>query len=381
MRGQSGQRATFIPAWVSADGPASDVALSTRARLARNVEGIPFPDRARDADLRRVSDLVLDAVHDSDGLARHSGRIGKLRVIRPTHLFASAERLALVDARVASRQQVYGGKYRPIVLNDAGTLSLMVNEEDHLRVQCILPGLQPMTALQMGQELDAFLARKIAYARADNYGYLTSSLANVGTGLRLSVMLHLAGLALLEEAMPALAAAAELRISVRGLFGEGTKALGDVFQVSNETTIGFSEKEITSRVRAAAEHLISREREARRKLALERRGELSEVVEQARARLMEARALSGREAMACISILRLGAELSPACGLSSEAFKELLASMRLGVSASGGCAESMADDVKRARLVREKLIENSRGAQLTLPEGAEQEPSWGRRTR
>ncbi|HUV04642.1 MAG TPA: ATP--guanido phosphotransferase [Armatimonadota bacterium] len=378
MRGESGQRAPFIPAWVSADGPASDVALSTRARLARNIEGVPFPDRASDGDLRRVTDLVLDALHDSDGLLRHGGRIGKLRVIRPTHLSASADRLALVDARLASRQQVYGGRYRPIVLNDAGTLSLMVNEEDHLRMQCILPGLQPMTALQMVQELDAFLARKIAYARADNYGYLTSSLANVGTGLRLSVMLHLAGLAFLEEAVPVLTAAAELKVSVRGLFGEGTKALGDIFQVSNETTIGFSEKEITSRIRAAAEHLVSREREARRKLGLEMRSELREAAEQARTRLMEARALSGREAMACISVLRLGAELGLGGGLSSRAFKELLASMRLGTCASAKSAAggqpvgSMADDVKRARLVREKLIEKSQAAQLALPEGAEQ---------
>jgi len=379
MGGQSGQRTQVFPAWVSADGPASDVALSTRARLARNVQGIPFPDRAREADLRRVSELVLDAVHDSGSLPHPGGRIGKLRVIRPTHLSALADRLALVDARLASRQQVCGGRYQPIVLNDAGTLSLMVNEEDHLRMQCILPGLQPMTVLQMAQEFDALLARKIAYARTDNYGYLTSSLANVGTGLRLSVMLHLAGLAFLEEAVPVLTAAAELKISVRGLFGEGTKALGDIFQVSNETTIGFSEKEITSRIRAAAEHLIAREREARRKLVFEGKGELSRAVEEAKARLMEARALSGREAMACISVLRLGGELGFGGGLSSRAFKELLASMRLGASASAGAAavESVGNDVKRAKLVREKLSDGLQDRSLVtsqedMPAEAEQ---------
>ena len=111
-------RKAVVPAWVSADGPGTDVALSTRARLARNIEGRPFPGRAKDADLRRVADEVLDAVY-SDG----ERRFGKIRVIHPTHIQTAAERLALVDARVASRQHVDGGKYRPIVLNETGTLS------------------------------------------------------------------------------------------------------------------------------------------------------------------------------------------------------------------------------------------------------------------
>ena len=364
MRDQNTQSNTVTPAWVNADGPANDVALSTRARLARNVKGIPFPTVARPADLRRVADLVLDAVHDTDD----QRRIGRLRVIRPAHL-SEFDRLALVDARVASRQQVDGGSYRPVVLNETGTLSLMVNEEDHLRIQCILPGLQPMTALQMAQEFDNLIGSKIGYARTDNYGYLTSSLANVGTGLRLSVMLHLAGLAFLEEAVPALTAAIELKISVRGLFGEGTRVFGDIFQVSNDATIGFSEKEITSRVRAAAEHLISREREARRKLVAERKNELIEAVERVMARLMEARALSGTEAMEHLSILRLGVELGLCQNPSAKLFNELLVSMRVGISASGGrSTESVGSDVKRAKLVREKLFEQNEVIQLAFPE-------------
>lgn len=358
-------RKTVVPAWVSADGPGTDVALSTRARLARNVEGRPFPGRAKDADLRRVADLVLDALY-SDGAEQ---RFGKLRVIRPTRLGRTAERLALVDAQLASRQHVYGGKYRPIVLNETGTLSLMVNEEDHLRIQCILPGVQPMTALQMAQEFDAFLAGKIGYAYTDNYGYLTSSLANIGTGLRLSVMLHLAGLSFVGEAVSALTAATELKISVRGLFGEGTRATGDIFQVSNETTIGFSEKDITSRVRAVVEHLISREHEARRKLASEKKTELSDAVEATRMAIMDARSLTGREAMACLSILRLGSELGLGPNLSARTFNELLVSMGLGVTARAGrTSESVISDSKRARLVRERLIEEFGAVQLTLPE-------------
>ena len=356
---------SVVPAWVSADGPGTDVALSTRARLARNIEGRPFPGRAKDADLRRVADEVLDAIY-SDGAEQ---RFGKIRVIHPTRIQAAAERLALVDTQVASRQHVDGGKYRPIVLNETGTLSLMVNEEDHLRIQCILPGLQPMTALQMAQEFDAFLAGKIGYARTDNYGYLTSSLANIGTGLRLSVMLHFAGLSFLGEAVPALTAAMELKISVRGLFGEGTRAFGDIFQVSNETTIGFSEKDITTRVRAAVEHLISREHEARHKLASDKKTELSEAVERARTAIMEAQSLTGREAMACLSLLRLGSELAVGPNLSAKTFNELLVSIGLGVSARAGrTSASIMSDGKRAKLVRQRLIEEFDAVQLTLPE-------------
>ena len=356
-------RKAAAPAWVSAEGPGTDVALSTRARLARNIEGRPFPRKAKESDFRRVADLALAAIY-SDGAEQ---RFGRLRVIDPTRIRETAERLALVDTQVASRQHVDGGKYRPIVLNETGTLSLMVNEEDHLRIQCILPGLQPMTALQMAQEFDAFLAGKIAYARTDNYGYLTSSLANIGTGLRLSVMLHVAGLSFLGEAVPALTAATELKIAVRGLFGEGTRAFGDIFQVSNETTFGFSEKEITTRVRAAVEHLISREHEARDRLASEKKTELGEAVEAVRRAVMDARSLTDREAMACLSLLRLGSELALGPNLSAKTFNELLVSIGLGARA-GRTSRVIMSDVKRARLVREKLIEEFSAVQLTLSE-------------
>lgn len=355
----------MIPAWVNPDGPANDIAISTRARLARNIEGITFPTHARDADLKLAADQVLDAVYSADGSAE---RIGHLRVIHPARL-PEFDRLALVDARIASRRHVDGGRHRPIVLNDAGTLSLMVNEEDHLRIQCILPGLQPMSALQTARGFDVLLASKIRYARTDNYGYLMSSLANIGTGFRLSVMLHLAGLSFLGDAVTTLTAAAELKTTIRGVFGEGTKAFGDIFQVSNETTIGFSEKEIASRVRAAAEHLVSREKDARRRIAAERMEELADAVEQVRSKVMDASVLSGRDAMTCISILRLAAELGLKPNLSARAFNELLISMRLGTQAAGGRpVESMTDDVKRAKLLRGKITEENQAVQLTFLE-------------
>ncbi|MDI6828385.1 MAG: hypothetical protein QME62_07880, partial [Armatimonadota bacterium] len=360
---------TIMPAWVSSEGPAGDVAISTRARLARNLEDLPFPCRARDADLKRVADRILDAVHDS------GERFGKLTVLHPRHMTAF-ERLVLVDSHFASGQHVTSGSYRPVVLNESGTLSLMVNEEDHLRIQCILPGLQPLRALEIVREFDAFLEEKIKYARTDNYGYLTASLSNIGTGLRLSVMLHLAGLTMLREAVSTLTAATQLKISVRGLFGEGTKALGDLFQVSNETTIGFSEKEITSRVRGVAEHLIAREREARRIILRDRIDEITELVNEVRARLLTARALSGEEALAYLSVLRLGAALGMASGISMTAFNELLASMQVGATASiekRGLSgvETAGADTRRARQVREKLATENTVFQLAFPEQGE----------
>ena len=375
MRAHSAQHPLVTPAWTSADGPSSDVALSTRARLARNIEGIVFPTQARDADLKRAADLVLDAIYKA---GESPQRIGALRVIHPSRL-TEFERLALVDARVASRRHVDGGSYRPIVLNDAGTLSLMVNEEDHLRIQCILPGLQPMTAVQMALEFDSILAGKIRYARADNLGYLTSSLANIGTGFRLSVMLHLAGLAFIGEAVPTLTAAAELKISIRGLFGEGTKGFGDIFQVSNETTIGFTEKEIASRVRAAAEHLVAREKEARRRIIAEKKDELERTVAHVRSRVMDASVLTARDAMAFISVLRLADEVGMSPGLSARDFNELLATMRLGTSAAGGRpGDSMTDDVKRARLLREKVGRETDPVQLPIFEEREPDEGTGR---
>lgn len=353
MQAQRVHNSTPFPAWVSNEGPAEDVVLSTRARLARNVEGIPFPSRMKDADLRRVSEIVSHAVHGSEG------RFGKLRTIHPERM-SGFERTTLVDAHVASRQHVNGGNHRLVVVNESGTLSLMVNEEDHLRVQCILPGLQPMTALHMAREFDAFLSGKIRYARADNYGYLTSSLGNIGTGLRLSVLMHLAGLGFTREATDTLTAAAELKTSVRGLFGEGTDAIGYLYQVSNVTTIGYSEKEIASRVRAAADHLIARERSVRRGLA--RDGELLYAVQKARDKVMESRSLSSRDAAMCLSILRLGSALGLSDDLSLKDFNELLVSTHLGATSS------ISDDTRRAKLIRAKLSERREAGQLTLPE-------------
>ncbi len=364
MQAQRVHRSTALPAWVGTTGPAEDVVLSTRARLARNVEGIPFPSRARNTDLRRVTEIVTNAVRDSEG------RFGKLRIIHPEHM-SWLDRRTLVDAHVASRQHVAGGNHRLVVVNEPATLSLMVNEEDHLRIQCILPGFQPMTALHMAGEFDAFLSGKIRYARADNYGYLTSSLGNVGTGLRLSVLMHLAGLGFVREAASILTAAAELKTSVRGLFGEGTDAIGHLYQVSNATTIGFSEREIASRVRAAADHLIARERGVRRGLASD--SEMLYAVEKAREKLMEARTLNGRDAAVYLSILRLGSALGVSSDLSLTDFNELLVSMHLGTTAlSGGKGYrdtgSINDDMKRAKLIRAKLSEKREAGQLALPE-------------
>jgi protein arginine kinase len=229
----------------------------------------------------------------------------------------------------------------------------MVNEEDHLRIQCILPGFQPMSALQMAESFDTTISSKLRYARTDNYGYLTSSLANIGTGLRISIMLHLAGLAYLEEDVGLLTAAAQLKTSVRGLFGEGTKAFGGLYQVSNETTMGFSTREIASRVRAVAEHLISREREARRKLASTKKEELADIVGEIRVRIGKARTLGGVEAMECISLLRLGAEAGLEDGLSAKAFNRLMVAVQLGASESA--AGNLSSELKRARLVQEML--------------------------
>lgn len=347
-----------LPAWVCSTGPAEDVVLSTRARLARNVEGIPFPLRAGDAELKRAAAMVSKAVRESEG------RFGRLRVLDPGNM-RSLERQSLVDAHVASREQVNGGSHRLVVVNEPGTLSLMVNEEDHLRIQCILPGFQPMTALHMAREFDAFLAGKIRYARADNYGYLTSSVANVGTGLRLSVLLHLAGLGFQGAATDILTAAAKLKTSVRGLFGEGTDAIGHVYQVSNETTIGFSEREIASRVRAAADHLIEREREARRILADAEEFRLA--VQEAEDKLLGARTLTGREAILCMSILRLASALGLTTSFRLADFGEMLVSMRLGNLPRHRDTGSINEDIRRAKLIRARLVSNREGAQLMLP--------------
>lgn len=349
------KKSETLPAWVGVSGWEADVVLSTRARLARNLAGSPFPVRANAVELDRVAAQVLKAVE-----TREKGAPA-LRAVEIAKLSA-ADKATLVDSHLISVQHAMAGQARWALVDDKHTVSVMVNEEDHLRIQAILPGLQLDAAWQIADRLDNRLAERLEYAYDPTYGFLTSSLSNCGTGLRLSVMLHLPGLALSGKFDQSLGAARTLGVAVRGLYGEASSTVGDVYQVSNAVSTGIAERSIVARLAAVTTYLLTDEQAARELLDRRNRSDIEAKVAEATAQLKASERLSAADAMAILSLLRLGDHLSMPTGVTSRVFTELLASMRIGVQyVSGHKAHStFYEETRRPALIRNKIRQQKR---------------------
>jgi protein arginine kinase len=339
-----------LPAWVSEQGWGSSVILSTRARLARNLDDLPFPQQASEGELKAASRRLLPIAEI------HEKGLPSLRPVEINKLDDRAK-TALVDSHLISVQLAAAGAHRWALVDDRHTVSVMVNEEDHLRLQAILPGLQLDAAYKIADQLDDWFAGHLTYATHPSYGYLTSSLANCGTGLRLSVMAHLPALALAGDLEEALTAAQTLGATVRGLYGEDSGAEGNIYQISNGISIGLTERQILARLSASVTYLLTEEESARELLSRCRRSFLEEKIIAAQEELKCANQLSVQAAMRLLSLLRLGEYIGIATGMTGCAFNQLLASMRIGTPLLPGCdARSVFyEETRRPALMRTML--------------------------
>lgn len=331
-----------IPLWVKADGPDADVVITTRARLARDLAGFPFPARADDQSLTIVATEVRRAC------ARLGEHIPGLRALRVEKLTAE-QRTYLLDAHVASVEQVRGGVGRVVIADAGGRLSIMVNEEDHLRLQSLESGLAPEKAWNLVDWADDVLAQELDYGFSDKLGYLTASVSNVGTGLRVSALMHLGGLAMTGSLSSVLRAAWDLGVSVRGLFGEGSQGAGDLYQVSNEVTLGFSERDIVQKVRSVAEYLLGAERLARKELLDTQRSRLVDSAARSLRTMQGAMSLRARDLFVLMSPVRLAVSLEVAEDCSVEVMNEML------MLARGGAGDDMSVRLQRAAASRRKM--------------------------
>jgi protein arginine kinase len=245
------------PLWLSVEGSDADVVVSTRCRLARNLAGFPFPWRAGELERKQAAEAILHAAQ------RGGGPLGEAEAL-PGGRIDTDTADHLRDWRYASRDWLEGGSHRWLMVAPDGLTSLQVHEEDHIRLQVIAPGLQVEYVHRVAEEAARRLEDSVAFARSVEVGYLTASLTNAGTGMRLSVLLHLPGLAVSAERDAILEAAAVVGCAVRGLHGEGTRGTGELFQVSNTYTFGVDAATTAARVHASAAHLVEAERRARR---------------------------------------------------------------------------------------------------------------------
>jgi len=285
--------------WLATGGPMGDVVISSRVRLARNLAGHCFLGRASTDERARIERTLFDAI----AACNFSHKTFYVDIDKTNTL----DRQLLVERHLISRQHAEGEGNRGVAIAAAETFALMINEEDHLRIQVLRRGLNLDDAWAETVQVDCALEALVDFAFHKEYGYLTACPTNVGTGLRVSVMLHLPALKLTNEIDKVFRAARDMRLAVRGLYGEGTDALGDFFQLSNQTTLGQSEEEILAGFR---EHVIPAivkyEKEARRTLKHDRLNALDDRVWRALGLLENARSISTEEALFLLSHLRMG---------------------------------------------------------------------------
>lgn len=302
--------------WLGSGGPHGDVVISSRVRLARNLSGHRFLSRASAGERKDIERTLFEAISASE--------LSKDTFYIDVDKSEPIDRQLLVERHLISRQHAEGEGSRGVAVSPSETLALMINEEDHLRVQLIRRGLNLDAAWTQAEQVDQALEQVVKFAFHKQYGYLTACPTNVGTGLRVSVMLHLPGLKLTNEIEKVFRAAKEMRLAVRGLFGEGTEAIGDFFQVSNQTTLGQSESEILESFKAnVIPSVVKYEQEARKVLIREKSVALDDKVWRALGLLQNARAISSEEALFLLSHLRMGVVLQRIKHLDLAAINEM----------------------------------------------------------
>ena len=302
--------------WLGETGAMHDVVISSRARLARNLAGVPFLSRCSAEQQQEIEAMLRDQTLQA-GIAAEVFYVDVAAA-------GEMDRRLLVERHLISRQHADATVPRGVAVSGNETVAIMVNEEDHLRIQVLRGGLELAQAVVEINRIDDLLEQRVDYAFHKRYGYLTACPTNVGTGLRVSVMLHLPALKMSGEIEKVLRAARDMRLAIRGLYGEGTEATGDFFQVSNQTTMGKSEEQIVEEFRGQViPQFIDYERRARQSLLQRRAAAIDDKVQRAYALLRSARLISSEETMYLLSLLRLGVNLGRVSGVDLKAVNEL----------------------------------------------------------
>lgn len=331
-------------------GPHDKIVLSSRVRLARNLKGASFPGHAKKAERVKSLEILLPALA---GLSQ----LGPKPFAEPLDKLSAQDKQILVERHLISREHAAKGVGSGLVLNAGESFCVMINEEDHLRMQALRPGLQLKQAWLALDNLDTALQERVEFAFNEQYGFLTACPTNLGTGIRVSAMLHLPGLVLAEQINQIIQAVNKLGLAVRGLYGEGTEALGNIFQVSNQQTLGESETEIVERLNKVLLQIIEHEENARLSQIEKKPKVLLNHVGRAYGILANAHSISSKETMNLLSLLRLGGDLGLFADLPKALVDELFllsqpAHLQLRVPDK---LDAEQRDALRADMLRERL--------------------------
>ncbi len=295
----------------------NDIAISSRVRLARNIEGYKFPTVADEGTLKRVEDAVTDAISSSEELTKEKYRFYEIRNMTET------QRTSLAESRLISGEL---GKHpcSGAVINDDNSVSVMINEEDHIRIQSIKPGFDIFAAYRTADRIDDIISESLEYSFDEKFGYLTSCPTNLGTAMRAGVMVHIPAIIMKNNIANIISVAQSTGLEVRGAYGEGTAAMGDLFQISNRISLGKSEIEIVQSIHDFTKEVIKTERRLRNELLLLREDDIKNEVQRAYGILTNAHMISTEEAMKLLSLLRLGTDVKLIDNVSPKTVDKLM---------------------------------------------------------
>jgi len=335
--------------WLKGTGPDSHIVMSSRTRLARNLANTPFSNWANRSKLEEIMIAARDA-------ARESNFLKDAFFIRLKDL-SEVDRIFLVERHLMSPDHARDVEYKALIVDPKEIVSIMVNEEDHLRIQVLQSGLNLKEAWRIADQIDTELGKKLEFAYSAKWGYLTACPTNTGTGLRGSVMLHLSALVFTGQISRVLQAITKLGLNIRGLYGEGTEATGNIFQVSNQVSMGITEEDIIDNIERITNQVVSREDVTRKSILLKNKEALADKVYRAYGTLRNAHIITSNETISLLSAIRLGVDLGIVKNLDRRMINELFILIQPAhlQKLEGRVLNANDRDIKRADLIREKL--------------------------
>lgn len=338
----------------SRKGPHDRIVMSSRVRLARNLKEGTFPGWAKKPERVAILEQIRPAV---ESLPEMKGGFSETM-----DMLSSLDKQILVERHLISREHAAKNAGSGLVFNREESLCVLINEEDHLRMQALRPGLQIKEAWAAIDRVDTELEERLTFAFNSDLGYITACPTNLGTGIRVSAMLHLPGLVLAEQVNPIIQSVNKLGLAVRGLYGEGTEALGNVFQVSNQMTLGETEAGIVERLDKVISQIIEHEENARQTLLEKKAKAVYNHIGRAYGILANAHSVSSKETMNLLSLLRLGVDMELFPGVDRSLTDELFI-MTQPAHLQKKHSEKLSPeerDLLRADMVRERLKHVSR---------------------
>lgn len=337
--------------WIDGEGPQMDIIISSRIRLARNLEEFPFPIALTTEKSKEIIKKVSDSIIQSNTILKNDFKLVGLEDI------SDNDKQVLIEKHLISPNLIEKPKKSAAMINTDESVSIMINEEDHVRIQCLFPGFQLEETWDLANKIDDIIEEDLKYAFDEDIGYLTSCPTNVGTGIRASIMIHLPALTMTGYMNRIIQAVNQIGFTVRGIYGEGSESEGNMFQISNQVTLGRTEEEIIQTLIEVTKQITNKERDARATLISNNRVKLEDKICRSYGVLTGARIMSSKEALKLMSNVRLGVDLGIIENIDVKTINTLMIDIQAGIlqKIHGKNLSSNERDIKRANLIRERL--------------------------